>query len=196
MTIASSENKHLILIGDLNYNYMFDESLESNPIHYIEKCYSMQQIITEPTRITPHTSSLIDVLLTTMPHEHRRTKVIPVTMSDHYMISTSVEYKKYTKPHRTIKVRNYTKFNPIRFINDLRNELHVKDLLGLNNVESAWSIIKDSIITVSNKHAPLKTVRVKERSNSWMTPEIIKAMHLPILRLPPSTIISHQWGKK
>ena len=65
----------------------------------------------------------------------------------------------------------------VRFINDLQGETQLENLPCLNTVELEWTTIKDTIITVSNRHAPLNTVRVKDITNSWMTPENIKALH-------------------
>ena len=49
-------------MGDLHYNYKFDESLSCNPLHQIEVLYNMRQLITSPKRVTLSTSTLIDVL--------------------------------------------------------------------------------------------------------------------------------------
>ena len=49
-------------MGDLNYDYKFDESLSSNPLHQIEILYGIRQLINSPTRVTLTTSTLIDVM--------------------------------------------------------------------------------------------------------------------------------------
>ena len=67
---AHSLNENIILMGDLNYNYKFDESLGCNPLHQIEVLYNMRQLITSPTRVTLTTSTLIDVLFTNDHNSH------------------------------------------------------------------------------------------------------------------------------
>ena len=42
---------NIILLGDLNYNYVVNESLHANPVHYIGTLYDMSQLITEKTRV-------------------------------------------------------------------------------------------------------------------------------------------------
>ena len=42
----------MVLLGDLNFDYKFDESLSTNPIRYIEDLYGLRQLVTEPTRTT------------------------------------------------------------------------------------------------------------------------------------------------
>ena len=41
----------VISLGDLNFNYILDETLSTNPIHYIETAYDMHQLIDQPTGV-------------------------------------------------------------------------------------------------------------------------------------------------
>ena len=41
----------VISLGDLNFNYILDETLSTNPIYYIETAYDMHQLIDQPTRV-------------------------------------------------------------------------------------------------------------------------------------------------
>ena len=52
-----SLNEKNVLIGDLSFNYKFDETLSCNPLHQIEILYNMRQLITVPTRVTLNTST-------------------------------------------------------------------------------------------------------------------------------------------
>ena len=45
--------------------------------------YGFQQVITEPTRITNDTATLIDVILSNNATVIKSTKVIPTSFSDH-----------------------------------------------------------------------------------------------------------------
>ena len=64
--IEKTSNKELdmILLGDLNYDYVVNESLHTNPVHYIEALYEMSQLITEKTRVTKSTESTLGIILT------------------------------------------------------------------------------------------------------------------------------------
>ena len=91
-----SLNENIILMGDLNCNYTFYESLSYNPLHQIEVLYNMRQLITPPTRVTLTTSTLIDVLFTNDHISHAMTGVYDTALSDHYLIYT-VFSKKFCK---------------------------------------------------------------------------------------------------
>ena len=104
----------VISLSDLNFNYILDETLSTNPIHYIETAYDndMHQLTDQPTRVDDKTSSLLDVILTSHPAFHRKSVVLKYTLSDQYLIYTQMEFEN-TKPsvvdHNTVKFRDRQK---------------------------------------------------------------------------------------
>ena len=75
---ASNKELDMILLGDLNYDYVVNESLHTNPVYYIETLYDMSQFIAEKTRVTQCTASTQDIILTTNPSLHKRSINGPV----------------------------------------------------------------------------------------------------------------------
>ena len=55
-------------------------------LNSIIELYQLSQTISTPTRVTMTTSSLLEVCLTPTPD-----KVVPISISDHYMILISVK---------------------------------------------------------------------------------------------------------
>ena len=45
------------------------------------------------------------------------------------------------------------------------------------DVAENWDDWKSAFVCVSDKHAPIKTSRLKVRSNPWMTSDIVKLMY-------------------
>ena len=112
--LAPSMNMQMIILGDLNFNYQIDESLSSNPIHLIENLFQMSQIIEEPTRKTPTTSTLLDVILTSVPDRHTKSKVIKTAFSDHYSLFTTIytgQRRQRNELHNLVQFRDYKHFN-------------------------------------------------------------------------------------
>ena len=132
----------------------------------------MSQLITEKTRVTSSTESTLDLILTTNPSFHKRSDVIKKTLSDHYMTFTelSVPKKVLRGNHNTVTFRNYNHFDDCEFINDVKSN----DLLNGNCKEVKWNEWKDEFLHISNSHAPTKTTRLKVRSNTCITRDIIK----------------------
>ena len=65
-----AKNKDIVILGDLNINYILDENLCENQAHFIKTLLRCKQLILEPTRVTQSSQSVIDHIYTTMPHNH------------------------------------------------------------------------------------------------------------------------------
>ena len=168
----------VILMGDLNFDYKFDVSLSSNPVYNIECLYDMKQLITEPTRVTVTTSTLIDVILSNVSQLHVKSGVYQIGMSDHYLIFSVLKGTKMKSNHREITFRNYRKFNVNDFIYDLSECETLTDLEWTQNeFECKWVEFKEAFMKICNKHAPIQTRRLKDRKNPWVTPDILSMMY-------------------
>ena len=174
---AFSINDKVIICGDLNYDYQINETLSNNPVYYIESLFSMSQPITSPTRVTKSSSTLIDVILTSIPECHTLSKVNQVSLSDHYLIETSLIAPKTKQNHRTIRFRNYKDFNCEHFYHELNFELEKADLCKSSDPLLAWNKFKDIFLVVSSSHAPFKEIRLKNRNNPWICKETILLMY-------------------
>ena len=93
ITNASTDGHEFILLGDLNFDYKFDETLCNNPIYYLEQLFNLKQLITQPTRVTLSTATLLDVILTSMPEHHLTSGVTKIALSDHYMVFSVLNFK-------------------------------------------------------------------------------------------------------
>ena len=141
---ATADDKNIIP-AYLNFDYKFDETLGSILVHQIENLYGMTQIITKPTRLTDKSSTLIDVILTTMPELHTNTEVFEITLSDHFLIYTCTDTTSKANHHKTVKYRCYKTFD-----------------------DQAWLTWKTEFLRIRNKHSPIKESRVKHRHNPWI----------------------------
>jgi hypothetical protein len=182
LEIIHSRYDNVILLGDLNHNYTFDTSLHTNPINCIENVYNMKQLITEPTRITPQSSSLIDVILTTIPNSHVKSGVINIALSDHKLVYTVIDVNtKIKQIHNYVRFRSYKTFDRTSFLNELdsklQNDMDVPENITEQNLDSLWNEFKNIFLSVSNKHAPLKTQRLKNRINPWFNKSIINLIY-------------------
>jgi hypothetical protein len=176
---ARSKCENVLLLGDLNFDYRFDESLSSNPIMYIESLYELTQLVDKPTRITNTCSSLLDVVLTSVPNNHIKTNVIQISLSDHYCIETIVKCRgsKPVQNHNEIEFRNYKDFDNEAFMNDLLCHSIMTADCNKDNIKVLWEEFKNVFIELSNKHAPITVRRLKDRRNPWITNEIVNKMY-------------------
>ena len=177
LSLAATENKEILLVGDLNANFLPRQCTDriSREVKDLLKGIGMSQLIKEPTRITEHSSSLIDVILSTHPHNIPVANVIPLGLSDHYMVGCVRKMNSLKFQARTIKCRNYAKYNKEAFNNDLRSASW--DLvLTSSDVNIAWTNFKRVFLEICDRHVPLLTKKVRGSQNPWMTSAISNLM--------------------
>ncbi len=83
--------KTIFLLGDLN-----DDLLQSNSkLSRIIKNNKLLQVIGKPTRITPNSATLLDiVIITNKPHIVLSSDVIPHYVADHDLITITINIRK------------------------------------------------------------------------------------------------------
>jgi len=178
--IAKDTCEKIIILGDLNYDCAVDRNHEDQPINYIETLFDMKQLVQSPTRVDRNSSSLIDVILTSSEENHFNTHVIEEGMSDHYAVATVYKTEKLSKnaKHKTVTYRDYKNFDKEQFLLDLSEMEAITDLnFHPSQLEDKWTVFKDSFLELSEKHAPKKTRRLKDRCNPWITHDIVNLMY-------------------
>ena len=85
--LIDDENKELHILGDLNCDML--KSVSDQPtktLKTIYEAYQLSQLITEGTRITNRSCTLIDHYVTSMPEKINLSGVIHTGISDHSLI--------------------------------------------------------------------------------------------------------------
>ena len=117
-----AESLELYLLGDLNCN-LLSKVVSNNSSHLLNMIdiYGLTRLITEPTRVTQYSSTLIDLCLTNSPDKISKSGVINIGMSDHSAIylTRKVAHLR-SNMHKTVEVRQLKNFNEAEFLRDLR----------------------------------------------------------------------------
>ena len=169
LATINSMSIELILLGDINSD--FNKANVCKELKDIITLQGFDQLIKKPTRVTPETSTLIDVILTNNKAVIADVDVVPLSLSDHDFICCVRKLNHLKYQYRTITCRNYTKYDPIKMQEDL-SLLNVDELHNIRDVNRAWSYLKNFLLTVFNKHAPIITKRVKGRFCPWLTADV------------------------
>ena len=108
---VDSEQKDFYLLGDLNCNMHNGSNHNSSTLSNILDIYGLSQLISEPTRITPTSSTLIDLWITSSPEKISKAGVAHLGISDHSLVFMTLKicYER-TSSHRTIETRTFKKF--------------------------------------------------------------------------------------
>ena len=150
---VDAENLELYLLGDLNCDLLPD-SVNANSSHLLNimDIYGLTQLITEPTRVTQYSRTLIDLCLTNSPDKICNSGVVNIGISDHCVIFLTRKISHFRSfVHKTAEVRQLKNFNEDEFLRDLRmNEWNRVSML--NNPNEMWNFWKHLLMSVIDKH--------------------------------------------
>ena len=169
-----STNCELFVLGDLNCD-LFSKDLDCYSKRLLELCelYNLTQMINEPTRVTLHTETLIDLCLTTVPENISLRGVSRTGISDHDIIYIVRKLNHFrTNRHYVVEKRYFKHFKQESFESDLKNVPW--DGIQDKDPNRQWEMWKSLFIAVVDKHAPLKRTRMRKKRSPWLTSQLIK----------------------
>ena len=152
---------------------------------YKELCqtFSLKEIIQEPTRVTSTTFSLLDHILTNAGWKISQKGVIDVGLSDHQLIyCTRTILRTKFNMHNQIRVRSLKNYTPEFFREEL-TKINFPDYNIFSNVNIAYLDLVSKILSVVDKIAPFKDLRVKNKTRDWFDDEVTEAIQLREKRL-------------
>ena len=92
MHTITHENKNVVIMGDFNID-MLKFEMHSKTNSYIDNIFSNAYIplITKPTRLTPHSATLIDHIYTNDISRSYKSGIIITDIADHFGIFTIIK---------------------------------------------------------------------------------------------------------
>ena len=166
ISTAVSENKEILLSGDLNVNYL--ERNHQKELKDVIKMNGFKQVIDKPTRITKDTKTLIDIVITTDQTKIADTIVFPCCISDHELIGVvrKLHIQKFV-PQKSF-TQDYSKYTKDQFKDDIRN-LDWQSFIFSSDINLAWREFKQNFSNIVDKHVPLKETMVRGKISPWFT---------------------------
>ena len=177
MSLKIPDNAEIILLGDFNVDYKQRSTVRPR-MQILARAHSLEQIIASPTRITENTQSMIDLIFVNNQPRVVSSGIYPLSISDHSLIYCSIKagVQKSGGCHRDINYRCYKHYDKSTFVDDLEKSdwTFVDSLDDINEIVNKWC---DTFSESANKHAPIKTKRVKTTVKApWMTSELLELM--------------------
>ena len=118
--------------------------------------FNMKNVVKGPTRITNHSKTLIDLIVTNRKDLVKQKDTRSLGNSDLDMICATLSASIPRDQPKIITIRNFNKFNERNFQSD-------------TDVYYAWNLL---FTELCNEHAPLKQIKVCSNSLPWITKEI------------------------
>lgn len=166
-------NYETLILGDFNLDLLptCKKGLTKD-MHDYTRRNELSQMISEPTRVTLHSRTLLDHIYVNRKNYVTQSGVIPTGLSDHRLIYAVRRANKPKHIPRKITTRSFKRFHQEAFIDDI-SKIPFSCIEGLDDIDLMWYTWKTLFNEVSDAHAPLKTVTVKGEHTPWVTDEFI-----------------------
>ena len=173
ITIERAMNQYnsILLAGDLN------EDLMNPNLHHLKDIIALNNminIITLPTRITEHSSTLLDPIIVTDNLDILNSGVIPVDVSDHLLtfVHFRLGYKRHTSFKRRVWLYNMANFVELnRLINSID---WFSFFQSFRNVNLAAGAFVEKIKSFASVCIPNKMVTIRCNDKPWYDNKIRK----------------------
>ena len=155
-------NKHeIIILGDFNTDVKADSNLQRHLVEF-QTTFDLDQLIVEPTRITPKSRTIIDLIFVSDPAKISQSGVIEIGVSDHFLTHCTRKITKvlYHK-HNNVKIRSLKNYNKENFEQRLKDATWA-EVYTCGSVEGAWLAFKSRFQTIVDSLATLKEIRIKQ----------------------------------
>ena len=171
-----STGHEIFLLGDFNTDVTPDVNTNnSNKLKAIFSTFGLEQLITEPTRVTLNSSTLIDLCVTNTPTKIVNSGVLHLGISDHSLIYMTYKAKYERSGKRIIEIRSMKKFRKEQYVSDLKQQ-NWADINLNSDPNEMWSKWKSLLMECIDRHAPLRQKRVGNKRSPWITSQLQREM--------------------
>nr|CAH7750229.1 unnamed protein product [Callosobruchus chinensis] len=163
----------IICLGDFNIDMLRTESSATIKLNKTLESLGLVQLVSSPTRNTPTSSTLIDLILATSNDGFVNScSVIPADrLSDHDLTSIELNITHSQSPAKYKKIRSFKNFDLDCFYAELCS-MNMDVIYNLPNINDKIEVLNSNILKVLNKHAPIRTIKITKPYSPWMTDNI------------------------
>ena len=136
-----------------------------NVLRNCERVFGFKQLNIEPTRVCNTSESAIGLILVTYYEKVCQSGVLSVGVSDHLITYCTRKVNRASVNMRnTFRMRCSKHYNKVhQFIQNL-DDIDRSDVINI-----AWGKFKSTLLSVLDKVAPYKEVRVRQKTKPWMS---------------------------
>lgn len=166
---CEDQYKDIYIMGDVNCDLnRSPHEIHTKQLFQIIELLQLTQLITNATRVTPISASLIDWFLTNNRESIVHSGIYQLTVSDHYLVFAVRKIGIPNSRPRFIETRNYKHFNANSFLHDLK-EIKWPNASTYSNVDTVWNNWRDLYLSVLQKHAPVRIIRTRNKPAPWIS---------------------------
>ena len=176
---TNRENKLCLLLGDFNIDLLKIETHvdTDNFLNILESSFFLPQIL-QPTRITDHSTTLIDNIFFNSLQHFTISGNLVYDLTDHHFII----FNKFSALSSKIKIfkRDFTQFNQTDLIEEMKKINWELEFVNNSNPTNMFDAFYNKVTQIINKHLPIKQLSRKDlrfKSKPWITPGIKKSIN-------------------
>ena len=170
------KTSNIVLLGDFNCDFKFlegDSDVNRNTVKLrsIFEMFNMHNVVSDNTRITPTSSTLLDLTVTTRKDLISMSGVFPLGISDHNLVYATMKLKNKRPPPKCIRMRDYKRLDQDKFRSDIKSApSHIGSIF--DDADDRLWVWQKLFTDICNEHAPWKEVKNRNRSAPWITNDI------------------------
>lgn len=161
----------MLCVGDFNIDFLTNNS---NCLKFVDllEAYDFKQIITEPTRVTKSSSTLIDPIITSNLEIICDKGVRSMHgISDHSLAYCHLKIGFCSNEAKFKTFRDFNNFNHDAFTEALQG-IPWDIMLRLNDIDAKVKFFSDNILLLFNYFAPIRTARLTKPRAPWLTDNV------------------------
>ena len=171
-----SVKQECYILGDFNTDVLAERNVLKNDFENFLRIFDLKQVIIEPTRITDTSETAIDLICTSDVENISQSGVLPCKLSDHNVIFCTRKLMKCQfKGHNNVELRIMKCYDKDVFVDKLRS-LDWAKVTSVKNVNDSWKIFHEMFLQILDRVAPVKKVRLKQRTEQWFTGDILRSI--------------------
>ena len=189
--INNSWDGLLILTGDMNIDLLNQDCATTRQYNELLEVFHLQQMVQEPTRVSRHSSSLIDHIVTNRPNRITHTGILPCSIvSDHDGIFACANVRIERFKPRYKFIRYMKNFDEQAFVDDLEQAPFSLIFLS-DDPDFQLHLLNSILVEHIDRHAPLRRVRLTRPPAPWMKSEEIQLLQADRDRLRKAAHRTH-----
>ena len=156
LEVISTINAEVYIAGDVNI-HLDQISANSRKFNDVISSFNLVQHVNFSTHKHGHT---IDVIITSNSLSIKNISAENLFLSDHFLLTSNIAFSKHDPEYKYISRRNFRNFDLDNFHTELTNCLQLTSFDD-SSFKQSIDLYDSMCISVLNKHAPIKTKRVK-----------------------------------
>ena len=163
----------VFIMGDLNCN-LLETAASAGKDRLLDmlRSFSLEQLVTQPTYSS---GSLLDVVICNSGDTVQRVGAFKCAFSPHCFIRVLLRLPKCHKKPRSVRARLFKNIDQLSLLHDLYS-VDWTGVFSCSSVSDKWSYFSSHLLHVLDRHAPVRSVRVRNPRAPPVTPATLSLM--------------------